>query len=147
MEVMRYLAKLCAVFVGGVAAFFVALVLVWCIPDEWVADRQQESLSLFDENGREDEWPFTREGDGWEWIFTHARGAQVDNGTDYTMILNVVSDAPAASAFYKAMDCNDYARYWHGYLVFLRPMMLFFRICRFVISICIFIFCLALLFC
>ena len=127
MEAMKYLAKLCVVFVGGIAAFFIVLVLVWCIPDEWVTDKQQESLSLFDENGREDEWPFTREADGWAWIFTHARGSQLDNATDYTMIRNVVSDASSGkSVFYKAMDCNDYARYWHGYLIFLRPMMLVF---------------------
>lgn len=127
MEVMKYLAKLCAVFVGGIAAFFVMLVLVWCIPNEWVADKQQESLSLFDENGNEHEWPFTREGAGWEWLFTHARGAQLDNGTDSLMLLNVVSNTSSGdSVFYKAMDCNDYARYWHGYLIFLRPMMLFF---------------------
>ena len=127
MKVLRYLAKPAVVFAAGIAVLFLAMVLVWCIPDEWVAGRQRESLALFDENGNEQEWPFAREGDGWEWIFTHARGAQLDNGTDRTMILNVTSDASGegVSVFYKAMDCNDYARYWHGYLLFLRPMMLF----------------------
>lgn len=70
------------------------------------------------------EYPYEREGID-EWLFTHARGAQLD-GTDYTMILNVVSENPEASVLYKAMDCNNYARYWHGYLLFLRPMMLLF---------------------
>lgn len=126
MSRWKYLVKLVVVFLGGIAILFVALTLVFCIPDEWVVDKQQESLSLFDENGAEDEWPFIRESEGWIWIFTHARGAQLDNATDYTMILNVIPGSADASVFYKAMDCNDYARYWHGYLIFLRPLMLVF---------------------
>lgn len=121
-----YLAKLAGIFIGCIALFFFLLVLVWCIPSEWVSEKQAESVAVFDENGDIHEYPFTREELKWVWVFSHSRGAQLDNRTDYSMILNVLSDTPEASVFYKAMDCNDYARYWHGYLVFLRPLMLLF---------------------
>lgn len=121
-----YLAKLAGIFVGCIALFFFLMVLAFCIPDEWVSEKQAESLAVFDENGNENEYPFTRERLIWEWAFSHSRGAQLDNRTDYSMILNVVPDTPKASVFYKAMSCNDYARYWHGYLVFLRPMVILF---------------------
>lgn len=126
MKPAKYIAKLAAVFVGGTALFFFLLVLIFCIPNRLVIEKQQESLSLFDENGDVHEYPFTREEIGWNWIFTHARGSQLDNATDYTMILNVTPDSADASVLYQAMDCNDYARYWHGYLVFLRPLMMLF---------------------
>lgn len=122
----KYLAKLAGVFVGCIALFFILLVLAFCIPNEWVSEKQAESLAVFDEDGDEHEYPFTRERLKWEWVFSHSRGAQLDNRTDYGMILNVMPDEPEASVFYKAMSCNDYARYWHGYLVFLRPMMILF---------------------
>lgn len=127
MEILKYLGKLFTIFVGFIAIFFIAMVLIWCIPDEWVMERQQESLSLFDQSGNEHEWPFSREGHGWEWIFTHARGSQLDNGTDYLMILNAtIERGGEVSAIYQAMDCNGCARYWHGYFAFLRPLLIFF---------------------
>lgn len=126
MKLAKYVTKLMIISAVSVVMLFVLLILVWCIPDRLVLDKQQESLSLFDEDGDVSEYPFTREETGWVWNFTHARGSQLDNGTDYTMILNVISDTSDATVIYKAMDCNDYARYWHGYLLFLRPMMLLF---------------------
>lgn len=121
-----YLAKLAGIFVGCIALFFILMVLIWCIPDEWVSENQAESLAVFDEDGDIHEYPFTREELKWAWVFSHTRGAQVDNREEYGMILNVMSDTPEASVFYKAMSCNDYARYWHGYLAYLRPMMVLF---------------------
>lgn len=126
MKLSKYIMKLLLIMAGSITVLFLLLLLAWCIPDQWVIEKQQESLSLFDEQGDVSEYPFVRERRGWIWTFSHARGAQLDNGTDYTMILNVISDSPNASVAYKAMDCNDYARYWHGYLIFLRPMMLLF---------------------
>lgn len=126
MELLKYITKLAVIFAGTLLLLFLLLVVVFCIPDRLLIDKQRESISLFDEDEDIHEYPFTREETGWKWTFTHARGAQLDNGTDYTMLLNVIPDVADASVFYRAMDCNNYARYWHGYLVFLRPLMLLF---------------------
>lgn len=127
MKLSRYVIKLAVTMIGGIALLFTLLVLAWCIPDEWVVKKQQESLMVYEE-GDVHEWPFTREtleGGLGEWVFTHSRGSQLDN-EDYRMLSKVIAEDSNASALYKAMDCSDYARYWHGYLAFLRPMLIVF---------------------
>ena len=48
----------------------------------------------------------------------------LDNFTDKLMVNTVIKDE-SQSFFASAFSANEYARYWHGYLIYLRPLMLF----------------------
>ena len=48
----------------------------------------------------------------------------VDFYTDRIMITSAVVDNASLTPLQAAMHVNDYARYWHGYLVFIRPLLL-----------------------
>ena len=49
----------------------------------------------------------------------------LDNFTD-TLMLNHCISSISGNVFQKGLDINGYARYWHGYQVFLRPMLIVF---------------------
>ena len=107
----QYIGKICAVMFGMIALFFCLQILVFCIPKELMREEAKESNLVLDEEGR-----------GWEYIFSYARGAQLDTKTDDIMIERATEN-PDKSVLYNAMDCNGYPRYWHGYLAFLKPLM------------------------
>lgn len=107
----QYIGKVCAVMLGMIALFFCLQILVFCIPKELMREEAKESSLILDEEGR-----------GWEYIFSYARGAQLDTKTDDIMIERATEN-PDKSVLYNAMDCNGYPRYWHGYLIFLKPLM------------------------
>lgn len=109
----NYIGKICAVMFGMIIAFFCLQVLVFCIPQQLMKEEAIESREVLNEEGR-----------GWEYIFSYARGAQLDTRTDDIMIERAVRN-PDKSVLYNAMDCNGYPRYWHGYLAFLKPLMIF----------------------
>ena len=108
----RYVGKVCAIMMGMIALFFCLQILVFCIPQELMREEAKESSLVLDEEGR-----------GWEYIFSYARGAQLDTKTDDIMIERATEN-PDKSVLYNAMDCNGYPRYWHGYLAFLKPLMI-----------------------
>lgn len=55
----------------------------------------------------------------WEWLRYY-----VDFYTDRIMITSAVVDNASLTPLQAAMHVNDYARYWHGYLVLIRPLLL-----------------------
>lgn len=60
----------------------------------------------------------------WQNVFIYSQGTILDNCTDHIMLRTALSQSgESESVFYRAMDCNGYARYWHGYLVFLKPLL------------------------
>lgn len=50
-------------------------------------------------------------------------GSSLDNFTDSLMLQK--ADEPKAGIIFNAFDIQNYARYWHGYLVILRPILYF----------------------
>ena len=54
-------------------------------------------------------------------------GAMLDNFTDFLMIGKTVGEEDK-SALFQAMSVTEYERYWHGYLVWLRPLSVFFSL-------------------
>lgn len=111
LNMKNYIEKICAVMLGMIITFFCLQVLVFCIPQQLMKEEAIESREVLNEEGR-----------GWEYIFSYARGAQLDTRTDDIMIERAVRN-PDKSVLYNAMDCNGYPRYWHGYLAFLKPLM------------------------
>lgn len=109
----NYIEKILVVMLSMIILFFCLQVLAFCIPQRLMKEEAIESSEVLDEEGR-----------GWEYIFSYARGAQLDTKTDDIMIERAVRN-PDKSVLYNAMDCNGYPRYWHGYLAFLKPLMIF----------------------
>ena len=48
---------------------------------------------------------------------------QLDNFTDIVMLKELKPNEGNKSSLYQAMNMNGYSRYWHGYVVVLRPLM------------------------
>lgn len=96
------------------AMFFLLIIIAFCIPEKYLVENVKESYVIL------------KQEELWEEHFTYVRGAWLDNATDDVMLGKVLSEAGDRSVIYRAMDCNGYARYWHGYLIFLKPLLLIF---------------------
>lgn len=97
------------VFAGLILLYLLLLFLVFCIPDSWLGDNYEESMTEFTK--------------GMYWSVDDALvGTQMDGGTDQLILSNCVTD-DSHTPFYNMLDVSDYARYWHGYLVMVRPLL------------------------
>ena len=95
-----------------IAVFFVLMVIVHYIPPSLLADNVSLSLSQIAQEGK------------YPQLFFYNNASQLDNFTDKLMI--EMNTEAAGHGMSLAMSNNDYARYWHGYQVFLRPLLMFF---------------------
>lgn len=123
-------------------AGYLLIVLVYCIPEDKMKSRMQESANIFQKEGS-----YT--------YITNYNVVQLDNFTDALMLLTAsnprnesVWKAAVYASRYKAGEydpCqtllylyteNDintnvisvsYPKYWHGYLVFLKPLLCLFN--------------------
>ncbi len=135
--------KAALLLVLGIVAGFALLVAVYALPTEPMIANGRASIPAF--NG---DW--ARE-DSYEQLVPGYQGTQLDNSTDAAMLLAAVhdSDLPlsvrAAMNFIYTSEGNAFgtllrygevpseelssvsiARYWHGYLVFLKPLLCLF---------------------
>ena len=94
--------------------FFLSMALVFAIPNNDVRTNVERSMFLLD---REGEYPR---------IFSSSSHSMLDSATDTLMIASALKGEDVGT-FYAAMDMSDYARYWHGYQVILRPVLRFFN--------------------
>lgn len=94
--------------------FTLLMTLVWCIPNNLIYDNMQNSLEIINREGRE-----------WVYTFTYALGCRLDNVTDGTMLEAAYNYSGIGTPLQQALSINGYSRYWHGYLMFLRPLMVF----------------------
>lgn len=121
---------------------YLMLVLVYCIPEDTMKTKMQESANIFQREG------------SYSYI-TNYDVLQLDNFTDSLMLLtasnpknesvwkaaihtsNCIIDGcdPCQTLLYlykeNVTDANlitkPYSRYWHGYLIFLKPLLYFFN--------------------
>ena len=124
---------------------YLLLVLVYCLPTESMHVRMVESSTIFEEEGT---YPrlkkyLNSQLDNWTdaIILLTASYSEVDNVWEaaiaaerYTVSKGIIdSDAPSDALVYlyqedgKNVQSCEYARYWHGYLVFLKPLLVFFN--------------------
>lgn len=138
----KLIFKLLMTLVIGVIVGFVLLLAVFALPVEPMAQNVLASIPAF--NG---EW--ARE-DSYETLVPGYRGTQLDNSTDSAMLLHAIHENAepitmrvaegyryvadgnafaALLAYGKSggadLPANPIARYWHGYLVFLKPLLCF----------------------
>lgn len=102
---------------GGVVGT-ILLLLAYCIPTN--GERAEESLQILLYEG---EYPSAN--------VLHNNAALnfgsyepeiLDNATDYEILRRVYYNC-GNDKLHQVMDMQDYARYWHGYVVILRPLM------------------------
>ncbi len=90
------------------------LTLVWCIPENSLKAHVDGAWEIFrTENSEHGDIQF----------FTYTYSSKLIADTD--MMKAVIADDPR-SAIVNAMNINGYSRYWHGYLVLLRPLIAIF---------------------
>ena len=115
MAIIKQLKKYAALYIGVIVIYMAALLLVYAIPNSAVAENvkiSQEYLEL--------------EGDNPLYIF-FSPASRTDNYSDKIIYEEVLKEDDHG-ILYNAMDNQDYARYWHGHSVYMRPLSVFFNI-------------------
>lgn len=102
-------------FFGMIAVFTAAMTLVYCIPQEKIAYKQETSAYILD---------MEEQGGVWFGNFFGVDSGRLDNTTDSLMMDSVLLDE-GLPPLERAMSIGGYSRYWHGYQVFLRPLLTF----------------------
>ena len=98
--------------IGFILVFFVTMTIAYSLPNERIEINTQSSLESIEyvEN-----YPN---------VFYSERSASLDLFTDRVMLnMNFVQNQDNYNVVQQAMDNNAYSRYWHGYQIFLRPLL------------------------
>lgn len=113
LKVLKPFAKRYAVLVS---AFFLSMVLIYCIPSSWIQGNVDRSLEVMEMEGERPMYAFYR------------HTAIVDNHTDMAMYHGLIPNREEYNLIQKAVSINQYPRYWHGYQVVLRPLSVVFEV-------------------
>jgi len=150
----RYAVKILLALCIGIIVGTLLLLAVYLLPTQEMKANARRSTAIYDYEGV------------YPQLMTGYKMSQLDNCTDATMVLNaiypgsgnVIDDAMKvyrveyrdrtpvgsltdyANDVKKETDTVIYSRYWHGYLVFLKPILLLFDISDIrVINMCLFL--------
>ncbi len=110
-HIRKYVCVFCALIIG----FVLLMTLAFSMPESWLAEHRQASITR-----TENEIKSERE-NGYFLFDTSA--AKLDNYTDQIMLTDTINSEGIQNPLKAAMSMNGYARYWHGYQVFLRPAL------------------------
>lgn len=99
-------------FCAFLALGLLLLTLAYAIPNDLIAPNANQSIEMivseFDD----------------EWYSLFGNDANMINfGCDRKWMRRAIVDDPSLNALEAAMSVNTYTRYWHGYQVFVRPML------------------------
>ena len=115
LQPRRRLLRYFAVFLILIAVFTLSLFLVYSLPEGRIAENTESVLAAIRESGTQ-----------FPPVWFPADEARIDQFTDELMLSSVVPQDPDLNPLEAAMDMNNYPRYWHGYQVILRPLLLVF---------------------
>lgn len=99
-----------------IAAFFLSMTLVYCIPVSWIQGNVEKSLAVMETEGERPMYAFYR------------HSAIVDNHTDMLMYESLIANRDYYNPIQASVSINQYPRYWHGYQVVLRPLTIVFQV-------------------
>lgn len=99
-----------------IAAFFVSMTLVYCIPTSWIQGNVEKSIEVLEGEG---EYPM---------YFFYRHSAIIDIHTDKLMYESLIQNRDYYNPIQAAMSINQYPRYWHGYQLLLRPLTVVFQV-------------------
>jgi len=97
-------------------AGFVLLTLAYAVPNDWILENGETSIAMVKEEYRNDP---ARE---WSGMFDNMANT-INYGCDRKFIQRALIEDSSLNPMEAAMSINNYARYWHGYQVFVRPML------------------------
>ena len=109
-KILKYISC----FLGLIFVFVSLMTLVYAIPNSMLIERQENAMSIMKDEG---DYPK---------CFFGTSAAQLDNYTDKLMLDKAIIDDETMNPLEAAMDIDGYASYWHGYQIFLRPLLTFF---------------------
>ncbi len=105
--------RLVIILLCSIAAAVLLLTAVFCLPND--ALQENATLSLY----------YIRSVEGIyypNYFHSNPQPLTIDNYTNNLMVETCLADE-SESALHNALYVRDYARYWHGYLLFLRPLL------------------------
>ena len=98
--------------IGFILVFFITMTIAYSLPNERIEINTQSSLESIEYVGN---YPN---------VFYSGGGASLDLFTDRVMLnMNFVQNQDNYNVVQQAVDNNAYSRYWHGYQIFLRPLL------------------------
>ncbi len=105
---------------GGIILLFTLLLTgAYLIPDKAIEWHREYSLTVL---------AIEEEYETWGNIYgMNSEPGMLDNTTDRVMMQLALPSDTEMSPLQKAMHMNGYARYWHGYQVVLRPLLVFYQ--------------------
>lgn len=109
---LRCAIRWTGMLIGLICLYTIALLVVYSFPDEWVKPNVEAGLNVIRE---ESNMP-----GGYATYFWHNGFGITDNITDKTIYKGMLRNERSIT---DAAMRTDYARYWHGYAVLLRPML------------------------
>lgn len=109
---MKLLKKTITAFLILLISYCILLTISFSIPQQLIQENTDKSLSLIES---ESLYPIMNHG--------NSDGTKLDNFTDHLMIRKT-SKKSDLNILENAMYVDNYPRYWHGYLIFLRPLLI-----------------------
>lgn len=98
-------------FIILLTSYIFLLVIAFSIPNKYLEQNVQESISSINNEGM------------YLNLNKNDNGSKLDNFTDKIMLDKSLKND--ANSIGSAMSINGYSRYWHGYQIFLRPILVF----------------------
>jgi len=114
IKALARLGKLALLFVAIIFTMVILLIAASAIPNEAIIDHQTQGITVLDAEGSYPKYFYDR------------AAAQLDNVTDREILkqtINKEGDTPLVCAMH-----GSYARYWHGYSIYMRPLLVFFSL-------------------
>lgn len=113
----RWILKYSAIsFAAFLVLGLLLVTLAYAIPNDWIEGNAVKSIEMVMEEYRNDP---NRE---WSGMFDDDANT-INYGCDRKWMRRAIVDDPTLNALEAAMSVNGYTRYWHGYQIFVRPML------------------------
>ena len=98
-----------------IGIYFLAMILVYLIPDKWLAGNINNGIEYIEnKEGR------------WVSYYFETVGSTTDSWTDISEMGNNLINEGDMNVVERAMDNGNYARYWHGNHIIIRILFVFF---------------------
>lgn len=107
---MKKVGRIFGVFCILIVIYITTMCISYIIPNGYIQANVETSISRLD-----------AEGDYYNPLF-ETDASKLDNFTDRLMINKSIKHDDRG-ILYNSLDVNDYARYWHGYLTVIRPLL------------------------
>lgn len=115
MNIKRTIQKSILLILLLLFLYTLSMLLVTLIPNKLVEDNAKISLNIIDNEGT------------YPKFFFNTPASRLDNYTDRLMIDSTMTDS-SKSVIENAMTIKNRTQYWQGYLIFLKPLLIFFNL-------------------